>query len=304
MEAGRLPTLKFSSKKFYDNMVNTHLIPVFENTQLRMISKDSVQSFLNAKAQGDSSWKTVKHIRTVIGSILEAAVRDDLLASNPVRKTRLPRRAPAKEKAPISPDSLRALLEKLPEPSRSIAWLLAMTGLRIGELLALRWQDVDFKSGFISVRQSVYEGHFDVPKSTRSRRTLPLGPVCAEILLSLRRPGVAPAALVFASAQRFTTQSEESAKSPASAHVQGAGVDGGELALAAACPCHAARCRGRSPRDGAGAFGDASPEMTREVYIGSVPENARTAVEQVEKLLGPEWTQIPDRPEMTSTVVN
>jgi Phage integrase family/Phage integrase, N-terminal SAM-like domain len=141
------PTLKFSSKKFYDNMVSTHLIPVFGNTQLRLISKDSVQSFLNAKAQGDSSWKTVKHIRTVFGSILESAVRDDLLVSNPVRKTRLPRRAPEEEKAPISPESIRALLEKLPEPSRSIARLLAMTGLRIGELLALRWQDVDLERG-------------------------------------------------------------------------------------------------------------------------------------------------------------
>ncbi len=167
------PTLKFSTKKFYDNMVDTHLMPVFGNTQLRLISKGIVQSFLTAKAQGDSSWKTVKHIRTVFGSILEAAVRDELLASNPVRRTRLPRRAPVEEKAPISPESLRALLERLPEPSRSIATLLAMTGLRVGELLALRWQDIDFDKGFFSVRQTVYEGHFDVPKSKRSKRTLP-----------------------------------------------------------------------------------------------------------------------------------
>jgi hypothetical protein len=87
------PTLKFSSKKFYDNLIDTHLMPVFENTQLRLITKDAVQSFLNAKAQGGSSWKTVRHVRTMFGSILDAAYRDDLLVSNPVRKTRLPRRA-------------------------------------------------------------------------------------------------------------------------------------------------------------------------------------------------------------------
>lgn len=80
------PTLKFSSKKFYDNMVNTHLMPVFGEKQLRLISRESVRGFLAAKAQGDSSWKTVKHIRTVFGSILESAVRDDLLPSNPVRR--------------------------------------------------------------------------------------------------------------------------------------------------------------------------------------------------------------------------
>jgi len=192
------PTLKFSSKKYYDNMVDTHLIPVFGDKQLRLITKDTVQGFLNAKAQGGSSWKTVKHIRTVFGSILEGAVRDDLLTSNPVRKTRLPRRAPAEEKAPISKESLRVLLEALPEPSRSIATLLAMTGLRIGELLALRWQDIHFDKGLFSVRQTVYEGHFDVPKSKRSKRTLPLGPMCRHILESLRKPNVDPSALVFA----------------------------------------------------------------------------------------------------------
>ena len=67
-----------------------------------------------------------------------------------------------------------------------------MTGLRVGELLALRWQDIDFEKGFFSVRQTVYEGHFDVPKSKRSKRTLPLGPVCAEIFTTLRKPGVIP----------------------------------------------------------------------------------------------------------------
>src|SRR6185437_5595194 len=43
------PTLKFSSKKFYDNMIDTPLNPMFGNVQLRLITKDSAQSFLNAK---------------------------------------------------------------------------------------------------------------------------------------------------------------------------------------------------------------------------------------------------------------
>jgi hypothetical protein len=62
------PALKFSTKKFNDNMVNAHLMPVFGDTQLRLITKDAIQRFLNAKAQSGSSWKTVKHIRTAFGS--------------------------------------------------------------------------------------------------------------------------------------------------------------------------------------------------------------------------------------------
>ncbi len=298
------PTLKFSSKKFYDNMVNTHLIPVFGNTQLRLISKDSVQSFLNAKAQGDSSWKTVKHIRTVFGSILESAVRDDLLASNPVRKTRLPRRAPEEERAPISPESIRALLEKLPEPSLSIARLLAMTGLRIGELLALRWQDVDLEKRFLSVRQTVYEGHFDVPKSKRSKRTLPLGPACAEILCSLRKPGVEPSALVFAARNGSPLSRRNLLSRQLRPTCSVLGLAGANW--------HWLRHAHATLLDSVGAplgtvqalLGHASPEVTREIYIGSVPENARAAVENVEKLIGPKWTQVPDWPEMANTLIN
>src|SRR6185437_11339809 len=163
----------------------------------RLITRESVRSFLAAKAKSDSSWKTVKHIRTAFGTILESAVRDDLLISNPVRKTRLPRRGPVEESVPISPDNLRTLLEKLAEPSRSIAALLAMTGLRIGELLALRWQDVDLENRFLSVNQSVYEGHFDEPKSRRSKRRIPLGPKSVEIIRSFHRLNVVPSALIF-----------------------------------------------------------------------------------------------------------
>ncbi|HEX3740548.1 MAG TPA: hypothetical protein VHV29_12655 [Terriglobales bacterium] len=45
-----------------------------------------------------------------------------------------------KQKAEIAPEKIRELLNALPEPSHSLAWLLVLTGLRIGELLALRWR--------------------------------------------------------------------------------------------------------------------------------------------------------------------
>ena len=280
------PKLKFSSKKSYDNMVNTHLMPVFGDAQLRLITKDLVQNFVTAKAKGDSSWKTVKHIRTALGSILEAAVRDDLLTSNPVRKTRMPRCGPVEESTAISPESIRALLEALPEPSRSIATLLAMTGLRIGELLALRWQDIDFEKGFFSVKQTVYEGHFDVPKSKRSKRTLPLGPVCAQIFASLRKLGVSPSALVFSTRNGSPLSRRNLLNRQLKPACKALGLTEGDW--------HWLRHAHATLLDSVGAplgtvqalLGHASPEVTREIYIGSVPENARTAVEDAEKLIG------------------
>ena len=51
-------------------------------------------------------------------------------------------------------------------------------------------------------------------------------------------------------------------------------------------------------------LGHSSAEVTREIYIGSVPEDARRAVEEVEKLIGPKWTQVPEWPEMGSSLIN
>ena len=298
------PTLKFSTKKFYNNMVDTHLNPVFGESQLRLITKDAVQSFLNAKAKSGSSWKTVKHIRTAFGSIIEAAVRDELLASNPVRRTRLPRRGPEQERAPIAMDIVRTLIEKLPEPARSIAALLAMTGLRIGELLALRWQDVDLENGFLSVNQSVYEGHFDEPKSKRSRRRVPLGMKSVEVLRRIRRKDLSQSALIFAARNGAPLSRRNLLNRQLKPACKALGIVGVNW--------HWFRHANATLLDSVGTplgtvqalLGHSSSEITRDTYINSVPGDARKAVEDVGNLIGPKWTQVPTWPEMENSLIN
>ena len=96
---------------------------------------------------------------------------------------------------------LRSLLEKLPEPSKSLVWLLLLTGLRIGELLALRWQDVDLDAGLLRVRRTLYEGHFDEPKTRSSARTVPLSSRGLLILSRFKTGLEAPETLVFRTSQ-------------------------------------------------------------------------------------------------------
>ena len=54
--------------------------------------------------------------------------------------------------------------------------LIAATGLRIGELLGLRWRALDLDIGTLAVRESVFEGQFQSPKTQKALRTIPLGP--------------------------------------------------------------------------------------------------------------------------------
>ena len=297
------PTLKFASKRFYENMLKVHLIPAFGETQLRLITRDAVQSFIFAKTRSGLSWKTVKHIRTAFGTIIEAAVMQDLMTDNPVRKTRLPRRGPVEEKPAISPETVKAVFEKLPEPSRSIALLLALTGLRVGELLALRWQDVDLENGVLRVRQTVYEGHFDEPKSKRSKRTVPLSPMCVEILQSRKQPNAEITALVFATRNGSPLSRRNLLNRQLKPVCQELGIP--------AANWHWLRHANATLLDAVGTplgtvqalLGHASSEITRDTYIHSVPADARRAVNAVEKLIGPKWTQVPEMPKLATELI-
>jgi len=91
------------------------------------------------------------------------------------------------------------LLTQLTEPYRAMVSLIVATGLRIGELLALRWGALDLENGALTVRESVFEGTFQPPKTLRAMRTIPLGPRTAQALMAHRKraPRTADEDLVF-----------------------------------------------------------------------------------------------------------
>jgi integrase len=293
-----LPTLKHSTKNHYQYIAKVHLLPVFGDMQLRLISRDMVQSFVAAKLRSGLAWKTVKSLRTVLGTVLGAAECAGHIESNPVRKTRFPRRGPVPERVAIAPEKIRALLEALPEPSRSLVWLLVLTGLRIGELLALRWRDVDLEQGLVRVRQTVYEGHFDEPKTRHSNRTVPLGPKGTEILTA-RKPAVPnPDALIFGTRNGAPLSRRNLLNRQLKPTADAVGLSG--------INWHWLRHANATLHDSVGTplgtmqalLGHSSSEITREVYLHSLPADARQAVANVEKKLleanGHKWTQLPE----------
>jgi integrase len=300
-----LPTLKYPSKKHYEYIVNVHMIPAFGDMQLRLISREAVQSFLNGKLRSGLSWKTVKHIRTTFGTVLGAAGMLGLIQSNPARKTKLPRRGPVAEKTPIAPEKIRQLLEALPEPSRSLAWLLVLTGLRVGELLALRWRDIDLALGWLRVRQTVYEGRFDDPKTKRSKRTVPLGAKGIEILSAFKPQRIDSEALVFATRRGTPFSRRNLLNRQLAPTCERLGIEG--------VTWHWLRHANATLLDAVGTplgtvqalLGHSSAEVTREIYLHSVPADARSAVEKVEALLiGPKWTQVAEASKVPSALIH
>ena len=190
-----------------------------------------------------------------------------------------------KWKAPAQ-SQLRSLLAGLPEPARSLVFLLTLTGLRVGELLALRWRNVDLDASWLRVEETVYEGHFDEPKSRHSIRLIPLGPIAVAVLSARQaRAPQDPGALVFPSEKGTVLDRRTLLSRQLKPAAKTAGLGNVNW--------HLLRHSNATLHDSIGTplgtvqalLGHSSGEITRQVYLHSLTEDRRSAVNRLEALI-------------------
>ena len=172
----------------YESRVRVHLIPAFAGKKLSSIKRDQIQDLYAARISGGTSARTVRHIHTQLQAIFGSAERDGLLIRNVAKLVKPPRAAPRKIKT-LSPSESRALIKGSVGHSDEALFVLAITtGLRIGELLALRWEDLEIDKRSLRVMQSItwHRGGWsmDEPKTSGSRRQVTLSDRASRALLS------------------------------------------------------------------------------------------------------------------------
>ena len=109
-----------------------------------------------------------------MSKVLGTSVSWNFLAENAVRGVKMPERFLKRPHQFLSVNDVQRLIAACKEPIRTIVIVSAMTGLRIGEILALRWKRIDFIRETLSVTETCFLGHFGTPKSRASRREVPL----------------------------------------------------------------------------------------------------------------------------------
>lgn len=126
---------------------------------------------------------TVQLNVNLLKAVYAAAVLDRLVASSPVVRIAVPR-ADRERVVPLTVAQVRALADEVPERNAAMVLVQAAVGLRLGELLALRSQDVDFLRRTVRVEYQLARGSRErvEPKTPRSRRTVPLPQVVGEAL--------------------------------------------------------------------------------------------------------------------------
>lgn len=173
----------------YEVIVRVHLKPAIGGLKLKDLRPERLQHLYNEKSASGLSASTVKHIHLVIHGALEQAMKNGLVVRNVSEATTLPR-GEKKDIRALSLEEEEHFLEVLGEDRLGPAFITLLgTGLRRGELLALRWEDVDLSQGILHVKQDMVrtksEGLiFQAPKTAKSRRTIPLP---EEVVAELKR---------------------------------------------------------------------------------------------------------------------
>ena len=138
-----LPTFKASTQHGYSTVLTVHVLPAWRNWRLREIERLAIQQWIADKFRKGTGWQVIRNAWTLLASILESAVEYGYLESNPARGIKFPPKPVKQKPAIIAGADFARLLEQLREPYRTMVSLIAATGLRIGELLALRWSSLD-----------------------------------------------------------------------------------------------------------------------------------------------------------------
>lgn len=290
-----LPTLKLSTQTGYRLVLTRHLLPYFGESQLCDITKLDVQQFVAEKFRQGLAWQTARNAWIVLSTILDSAVQYSYLVMNPARGVKFPPQAPHKERRVLTAEDVTKLLSQLREPVRTIVTLAALTGLRVGELLALRWRAVDLDSGALRITESVYEGKFQKPKSEKSVRTIPVGPFVRWLLTGHRRRSLRPAPedLVFPNRRGGALNGRNLMQRLLEPAGEAAGI--GRVTWHQFRHFHSSLLHdlGVPAKVAQQQLGHATIETTLNIYTHAIPETHRHAVEHLERVLFPNVPNLP-----------
>lgn len=186
-------SVKLRTLETYQSTLRLHLLPVFGGVRVRQLHKGRVKAFLAQKLAAGLSRNSVRIIHATLRALLNAAVDDGVILSNPAdklgRSLRLTSRPKERQETikAMTQRQLTLFLATARAPRRRFpVWFtMARTGIRPGEALALQWTDLNFPDREIRVERSLSGGRIETPKSGHGR-TVDMSQELAVVLRQLQ----------------------------------------------------------------------------------------------------------------------
>ncbi len=181
-----LPTVKGTVKERtwdrHEEVVRLHLKPSVGHVKLQKLNALDVQEMYRAKLESGLSPRTVQIVHTTLHKALKQAVRWSLVSGN-VTEAVIPPKPQKKEIKVLTSEEVKRLLRALRGERLEALYVLAVTtGMRQGELLGLKWEDVDLGVGVVRVRRTVWKGVATAPKTAKANRSIRLTGMAREVL--------------------------------------------------------------------------------------------------------------------------
>ena len=195
------PKIRPTTQKTYEDRIRLHIIPEIGDIPLNKLAQNDLQQFYGRIKKGGRkrltekygeglSDRTVRMCHATCRSALEKAVQEGLIRVNPAVGCKIPPKK-AREMQVLTREELqRFLIQAKAEGYYELFLLDLATGLRRGELMALQWDDLNFKTGVLNVNKQVYdvrgELQLSTPKTKSSIRKIVLPPAVVEVLREYR----------------------------------------------------------------------------------------------------------------------
>jgi integrase len=176
--------VRITTWKSYDGHVVNHFLDL-NSLKINRITTVTVEKYVTKKQEEGMNILTLRKVLVTLAQILSYAVRHRYLDHNPIREAEKPKdlRKETARAMTLTPEQIRALLEEVKDQKYKTLLLLAvMTGARQGELLGLKWSDLDLENSQLHVQRTFNHGEFFPPKSKASTRKIDLAPVAVHEL--------------------------------------------------------------------------------------------------------------------------
>ena len=183
-------TVRQRTYERYAQLVRVHIVPTLGGVKLKNLTPAHVRGLCRSKLDEGLAPRTVQYVHRTLSKALKQAVNDGLLPRNAAASVKPPQ-PHSEELRPLDLEQVRAFLMTVSSDRLQALYVVAVSaGLRQGELLGLRWEDVDLEAGTLQVRRTLSEARsgriFEAPKNGKGR-SIRLTRMAREALRSHRK---------------------------------------------------------------------------------------------------------------------
>jgi integrase len=166
-----VPTLKDSTAANYTYNLERYLVPAFGSLEIASITRFDVETFLVEKSKAYSR-NTLRGMRAALRGVLTWAVEHEWIPKNVCSGVKLPKAGKRAARPNLKSEQFALLVAHVPEPIATLILFVAITGVRIGEAVGIKWSD--FEGDVLHIQRRIYERKEGEPKTKSSDRYIPI----------------------------------------------------------------------------------------------------------------------------------